>query len=245
MSLSYISSNNHIDDKNVTDIGNDWKYNINQYNNTHNTNHQFRLIKNKARGNCLFIALEQAFPKYNRNNLRKQAIDYILNNELIRDSLLEQNINDYNNDLEYNTNLLNGMGWPPGGPKTIKINLSNPDINIQRKAKNQLKQILLKATYYADNEIIEALEDIFKITIILLSDDTGEISWHSISTDNDAYVIIYNYQDDHYELVEISENGGLDYKRNWANWNMLPKIIKDMIPVGLLNQTDFKFRNYV
>ena len=226
---------------NVSEIENKWKYYIKAYNEKNNTNYHFRLIRNKARGNCLFIALEQAFPEYNRNSLRKQAIHYILNNSNMMQQLLDQNTNDYNKDLLDNTTLLNGNGWPLGGPNTIKENLIDKNPSTNRKAIIQLKKILSKASYYADNEMIEAIEQVLDMGIILLSDISGEIAWHPISTKYKNYIIIYNYDDLHYELVELADlNKNTDYQRVWSSWDEIPQIIKDLFPSSLLVQRDLK-----
>lgn len=228
-------------DSNVVEIGEKWKCKISQYNNLHGTNYGMRLLKNKARGNCLFISIEQAFPEYNRNNTRKLAVSYILENKIMTNRLLQQNINDYNSDIIDNTNLLNGIGWPQGGPYAIMESLSDTNPVSHKKGLRQLKNVLSRATYYADNELIEATEQVLEIGIILLSDTLGEISWHIIDTTLDKYVIIYNYDDSHYELVEI-KNGDDIYQKCWHSWKEIPTFIKDLIPKNLLQHRQM-FKN--
>ena len=237
-----VTFSNRTQTKNTVDIGKLWKNNILVYNLKNRTDYQLRLVKNKARGNCLFIALEQAFPIYNRISLRRQAVDHILNKPQLVNRLLQQNINDYNIDLRDDTCLLNGIGWPEGGPSSILELLQTENQLLHEKAFRLLRPILLRATYYADNEIIEAVEKVLNIGIILLSDNTGEIAWHSISTRYDKYVIIYNYDDSHYELVEIKENNNSEYtseyKRNWEQFKRVPRIIRDFIPTPLIAENN-------
>ena len=220
--------------QNVIDIGEAWRQSIDNYNNNNDTTYDLRLLKNKARGNCLFISIEQALPQYNRNTTRKIAVDYLLENKIMTNRLLQQNVNDYNMDFIENTTMLNGVGWPQGGPFTILETITDNNPILQKKARRQLKNVLGRATYYADNEIIQATEEALDLGIILLSDTLGEISWHYIDTTKDRYIVIYNYDGSHYELVEINNGINNRYQNNWSSWNELPKIIKDLIPKSLL-----------
>ena len=223
---------------NVIDIGERWRQSIVNYNNTNDTKYDLRLLKNKARGNCLFISIEQALPQYNRNLTRKIAVDHLLENKIMTTRLLQQNINDYNSDFIDNTSLLNGIGWPQGGPFTILETITDNNPILQKKARRQLKNVLGRATYYADNELIQATEDVLDLGIILLSDTLGEISWHYIDTSKDKYIVIYNYDGSHYELVEITNDLTDNYINSWNSWNEIPKIIKDLIPNSLLKTRD-------
>lgn len=219
---------------NTLELGELWLKKIDIFNKVNNTDFKLRLVKNKARGNCLFIAFEQAFPNLNRVSLRRQTVDYILNDWTLLHRLLLQNINDYNNDMREDTYLLNGIGWPEGGPITILELLETENPKLHEKAKKKLRPILLRATYYADNEMIEALENVLNIGIILLSNSSGEIAWHAVSKNFNKYVVIYNYDDCHYELVQISNVQGKIFQNNWEGYENVPIIIKKLLPEKLV-----------
>ena len=161
-------------------------------------------------------------------------MDYLINDEQLVYKLLQQNSLDYHHDLREQTTLLNGADWPKGGPATLMENLATDNPILHLKSLQQLKKILNRATYYADNEIIEATELSQQLNIIILSDTLGEVVGKPIYHLEKPFVIIYNYDGTHYELVEIRELDTSRYLCFWSCYGSLPEIIRDFIPHTLV-----------
>lgn len=187
-------------------------------------------LHNPGGGDCYFHSIQQAFtqlyPDRTTQEWRMMAVDALLD----RPDLLETSVA-YNARQGGDQNR-SRAAWRNIKPGKLLDRIESPDPVGRDSVSRDVRRVYGQANYWADNELIRALEEAADYSTIYLGVDSTRVS-EAVNLDRRYFVIMNYYEGAHYEDIEVTFHDGRR-ARIFDGWATVPQAIRDQVPAEFI-----------